>query len=86
MTSEEALAFIQECVRNGNVWFTNHALFDRMPERSVRRRDVYHAIETASSCEHSEDNKWKVEGEDLDQDPLTVIVAIEEKAIIITVF
>lgn len=59
-----------------------------MPQRGVEEEDVYEAIRSASpiACSHNEGNKWRVTGLDLDGDELTLIIAITDKAIVITVF
>jgi hypothetical protein len=47
---------------------------------------VAHALEHARWCRaEPEDNKWRVKGDDLDGDELTVIVVLEDGLIVVTV-
>ncbi len=85
MTGEEALEEIQEHARWERVSVTTHAR-KRMRERSVRKDDIYEAIATAKSCDEQEDGTWRLEGLDMDEDELTLVIELEGEDLIITVF
>jgi len=57
-----------------------------MRRRNVTFRDVRHVLTHAAACSPSEKGRWKVTGLDLDQDELTVVVAIQSGLLVITVF
>lgn len=48
--------------------------------------DVRCALANASGCEAADDGRWRVRGHDLDGDDLTCVVAIEDAAIVVTIF
>jgi len=85
MTVEEALDEIQEHARWGRVSLTTHAR-QRMRQRSVTIDDVYEAIATARHCVEQDNGTWLLEGFDMDEDDLTVVVELEGEDLIITVF
>ena len=65
--------------------FTRHGR-ERADERGANFEDVREALMTASTSKPDGD-KYKVEGgRDLDGDSLTVVVAIEEKLLVVTLF
>lgn len=74
MEASEALALIQSA---DQIWFSNHAR-DRMRERGVSRHDVLHCIKHASSIVADEEGEgWCLTGSDLEDDSLTVVIAVE---------
>lgn len=85
MTSEEALEEIQEHAVWKRVFITSHAR-KRMRERSVFEDDIYEVIATASSCRTEGGGKWRVIGQDIDEDELTLIIAVDGENVIITLF
>jgi len=85
MTSEEVLEEIQEHAVWKRVFITSHAR-KRMRERSVFEDDIYEAIATASICSPEENGKWRVVGQDIDEDELTLIIAVDGEDVIITLF
>jgi hypothetical protein len=56
-----------------------------MRERQVQWSDILCVLLSPASCLANND-KWKVDGFDLDDDPLTCIVALEDEVIVITIF
>ena len=61
----------------------------RMWERNVSDADVRHALINATTCAaapHPVEERWRIEGPDIDGDALTPIVVIEDGAIVVTVF
>jgi hypothetical protein len=85
MTPQEALAQIQAYARKRQIWLTEHVC-QRMHQRNVRMKDIYSAINTAHLCEKQEDDKWKVTGQDLDNEELTLIIAIDGMNVIVTLY
>lgn len=49
-------------------------------------QDIYSAIDTAHLCEKQENDKWKVTGQDLDNEELTLIIAIDGMNVIVTLY
>lgn len=85
MEPAEALEEIRRLAVARRVWFSPHAR-QRMDERFVRPRDVYCALENASTCRAGERGRWKVVGPDVDGDELTMAVVLEAGVVVITVF
>ena len=85
-TAEEAQEEIRRLAWQRRVRYTTHALFERMPARGVRRADVLAVLKSPSSCRPSEGERWRVEGLDTADDELTVVVAIEDNVVVVTVF
>lgn len=84
MDTQEALRFIRSCAQTGDVVITRHGR-ERMRERQVQWSDILCVLLSPASCLANND-KWKVDGFDLDDDPLTCIVALEDEVIVITIF
>lgn len=84
MDAQEALRFIRACALAGDIVITRHGR-ERMRERQVQWDDLLCVLLSPTSCSPNEE-KWKVEGFDLDDDPLTCIVALEDKVIVVTIF
>jgi hypothetical protein len=78
---------IKRMAARGDMVISRHAR-DRMDERGATFRDVTSAIATATAATfQAERDTWKVTGgTDLDSDDLTVVLAIEDNLIVITVF
>ena len=57
-----------------------------MHERGVREGDLRNALINAQSATSQKDDKWKVEGSDLDGDDLTVVVVLEDGLVVVTLF
>lgn len=57
-----------------------------MAERGAQYADVRHALAGARQCAAAEHGRWKVSGDDLDGDELTLIVAIEAGVIVVTLY
>lgn len=56
-----------------------------MRQRGASYEDVRHALENAIGCRPDEE-RWRVESNDLDGDELTVVVAIEDDVVVVTLF
>jgi hypothetical protein len=86
VTADQALVLIRDLAAKGAIAYTRHAL-DRMDQRGAQRADVKRALSQAQSCSYqAENDRWKVEGKDLDGDDLTVVVSIEADLIVVTVY
>jgi Domain of unknown function (DUF4258) len=85
VTQAEALEYVRGCAAAGRYIVSRHAL-QRMRDRRVRAGDLRHALMNASSCAEQSGGIWRVFGEDLDGDELTVVVAIEDGLVVVTLF
>jgi hypothetical protein len=85
VTAAEALRDIRGYAAAGRYAVSAHAR-KRMRERSVREGDLRNALVNAGACVEQADGTWKVSGEDLDGDELTVVVAIEDGLVVVTLF
>ena len=85
MTPVDALEMIHEYAAANRIAVTDHAR-RRMRERGVTFGDLQHALANASSCSAQESGTWRADGRDRDGDELTVVVAIEDGLIVVTLF
>jgi hypothetical protein len=87
MTAAEALALaeIHGYAAANRVRFTRHAWL-RMSERRVAAADVVFCLKTAGTCGAQANGTWKVPGQDTAGDDLTVVVAIEDGALVVTTY
>lgn len=86
LTPEGALARVVKYA--AHIRISSHA-YERMVERGVKRGDITRALKTGKSATYrAEDETWTVDGgEDLDGDPLVVVVALKPSGdVIVTVF
>lgn len=81
----EAIANICGYAAAGRISVTTHAR-TRMNQRNVRPGDVRSALVSAEACKAQPQGTWKVVGPDMDGDSLTLVVAIEEGVLVVTVF
>lgn len=84
MTTAEALDTIRSLASRGRVVFSRHAQ-QRMQQRNVSFKDAFAALAGAQVCEAT-GNNWKVTGPDVDGDPLTCVVALEDGVVVVTVY
>jgi hypothetical protein len=85
MKPEEALEDIRGYALAGRMTVSPHAAI-RMRERGVTFSDIRHAIKVATVCVSEPDGRWRVDGEDFEGDPLTLVVALEYGLIVVTLF
>lgn len=85
MSPAEALKEAKLVGRLGRFGLTRHAA-ERMRERNVIRKDIGHALQTANAA--TQDGEcWRLEGgQDLEGDPLTVVVVFTGFGVVVTVF
>ena len=57
-----------------------------MGERGAQYEDVRQALANARRCKAADQGRWKVSGDDLDGDELTLVVAIEAGVVVVTVY
>lgn len=70
---------------NAGFIFSVHA-FARAGQRTISRRDVINAFLTAATATEQDNGNWLIKGLDEDGDELTVIVAVNDRVEIVTVF
>jgi hypothetical protein len=86
MTAAEALAEIRGLAAAGRVEFTDHAR-EEMEDASADFLDVLNALRKATSCRYQKQkDRWKVVGPDLDADDLTIVVALDDGVLVVTVW
>lgn len=79
------LADIRGYAAANRIRILRHA-WQRMGERGAQYEDVRHALAGAHRRRAADQGRWKVSGDDLDGDELTLVVAIEAGAIVVTVY
>ena len=85
MTPAIALATIRRAAMTHQLEIRTHAR-QRMAQRGVRLADVEHACLSASEAVLQPNERWRLDGRDMDGDTLTVIATMEAGVIIVTVF
>jgi hypothetical protein len=78
VTPAEALERIRGLVGSNRYRIDAHAR-QRMRERNVRAADVRRALLEATTAALQANGRWKVDGPDVDDDELTLIVVFEER-------
>jgi hypothetical protein len=59
----------------------------RVSQRSITKADIRACGRTARSCIYQiQYGTWRIEGEDLDGETLTVICAVDNDVVIVTIF
>lgn len=84
-TSERLLREVQRLVRLGWYRFTTHAL-DGMAIYGVSSDEVLDVILSATDCTVQSDERCRVEGTLETEVEVAVVIAIDNEAIIVTVF
>lgn len=85
LTPAEALADIRGYAGANRVELTGHVR-RRMADRGANRADVLHALRTARTCAVQANETWLVRSADLAGDSMTLVVAIEDGLIVITLW
>jgi hypothetical protein len=57
-----------------------------MRQRRVQYGDLRHALTNARTASQQANDRWRVEGPDLDGDELTAVIVIEDDLIVVTVY
>jgi hypothetical protein len=57
-----------------------------MRERGAVFDDLRHALITASACRAEPGERWRVDSTDITGDELSVVVAIEDGVVVVTLF
>jgi hypothetical protein len=77
---------ILQALRTGEFLLSVHAA-ERMRQRAVTKSDIEACGSTATSClQQPERGTFRVDGKDLDGEPLAVICAANDAVIIVTLF
>ena len=77
---------ILNALSSGEFFLSIHAVH-RMSQRSITEADIRACGRSARSCLYqSLQRTWRIEGEDLDKEPLTVICGIDQAIVIVTIF
>lgn len=77
---------IINALKTGNFRLSSHAA-GRMKQRSVSKADIQACGKTASFCYYQDrQGTWRVDGEDLDKDRLTVTCGVDNNVVIVTIF
>jgi hypothetical protein len=84
MTPAEAQKAVRGYVAAGR-WVVSPHAQERMRQRHVRYVDVRNALVHARSCS-AEGRRWRVDGPDMDGDPLQLVVVIDDGLVVVTVF
>jgi Domain of unknown function (DUF4258) len=85
-TPAEVLAEAKRCAVAGRISYTMHAV-QRMSQRGVQQADVRCALMNAQHARAGETaGSWRIDGQDLDRDDLTVVVVFESGVLVVTVF
>jgi hypothetical protein len=83
---EHDAATLIEALKNGRFLLSVHAS-GRMRQRSVTKADIQACGRTMRSCRYqAQEATWRIEGEDLDGEMLTVICGVDDDVIIVTLF
>ena len=87
MTKAElaTLVDIRGYAASGRISLTTHAR-TRMVQRNVKPGDVRSALVSAVACKTQLDRTFKVVGPDMDGDALSLVVAIEDGILVVTLF
>jgi hypothetical protein len=85
MSPAVALAMIRRAAATHQLRIVTHAR-ERMVQRGMRLADVEHACLSALDATLQDNERWRLDGKDLDGDPLTVIATIQADVIVVTVF
>jgi hypothetical protein len=79
-------AAVLDALKAGEFFLSIHAA-GRMRQRSVTVADIRACGRTAKSCLYQiQSGTWRIEGEDLDGEMLTVVCGIEDSVVIVTIF
>jgi hypothetical protein len=73
MSATDALARIQKAARYGTIKLSSHAQ-EEADNGRAQANDIKRAICTAKSAIQQEEGKFRLEGQDLDGEPLTIVV------------
>lgn len=84
---DEALRRVNEAGRLNRFNTAGSHVRERMSERGVTMRCIARALRCATKAEFQPNSRWKISGgTDIDNDPLTVIVAIQRDVLVVTLF
>jgi hypothetical protein len=85
MKQAEALDAIRGYARANRIVIARGHPGERAQERTRQYGDIHAALSNAKSAKLQENGRWRVRGQDLDGDDLTIVVIIENGLIVVTV-
>ncbi|MBI5479594.1 MAG: DUF4258 domain-containing protein [Deltaproteobacteria bacterium] len=86
MPADEALEAVRGYAAANRIRLTGHVL-ERMEERCVTYGDVREALMTATVCRPEPNDRWLVTGgRNQDEEPLALVVVLEDRVVVVTVF
>lgn len=77
--------FILEIISGGDFVLTHHA-YERMQERSITREDIKTCAKTAKEFKTQADGKFLIMGFDLCDEETSIVCALKDNVVIITVY
>jgi hypothetical protein len=85
-TADHVLAECHAAGRTGIFVLGDHAL-ERADERKIGRRDLRNALSEANQATLQDNGRWLIDGgNDLDGDPVTLVVAFYRGLVIVTLY
>ena len=84
-TEGEMLALVRSYTQAGRWEVDSHGRL-RMRERGAAFGDVRHGLLAGRRCSVQGNGRWRLETEDLDGDDLTLILAVDDGVLVITLF
>ena len=85
MDEDHVLETIRGYAAANRYELSDHA-YSRMKQRNIRIADIHNALTKAFRCSSQQNERWRVDGPDMDGDGLTLIVAIEDDLIVVTLY
>lgn len=86
LTPAAALRDIQGYAAANRVRFAKPHAFERMDQRGATVDDVIFALRTAKSCAIQDNGRWKVASADPEGDEMTIICALGDGVLVVTLF
>ena len=87
LSPRQAVERIRRLERDVGIVFTSHAR-QRLVQRKLSRRDIRHCLKYGRVVEHSKPSRlwrYKVRGSTVDGEPMSCVVEINGKLVLITV-
>ena len=85
MSPTRARRRIRELARTGRWEFTSHAL-ESLVDRDASVEDVFAVLTNAKACHSVAGGRWRLGGIDRLGDPLTLIVELHARVVVVTLF
>lgn len=85
MSPTRARKRIRDLARQNRFVITEHCAL-RLLQRSISERDVRAVLTAASGCRSQAGGRWRLEGEDGDNEMLFLIVDLQKSVVVVTAF